>query len=185
MSYDNDWYFESIENDRIVLRRSNSGGGAFVIIGILYMIGRFIAENWIYIVAVLGIVIVCVLACVFISANAKKPALKILSVIALSILLIMGVFKFVPTLKNSGGNSSTNYPVSTSRSAASNVQPARTSAYVNSGGLNVRNGPSASYGIITVLDKNSPVEVLDDSGNWWKVRVNGAVGYVNSHYLRS
>jgi hypothetical protein len=184
----NDWYIDSINHDRIILRRSNSGGGAFVIMGLLYLIGRFIAENWMYIVAVLGIIAVCVLVCIAIASKAKNPVLKILFTIAVSIALIVGAFNFIGQYKSGGTGDPAAYTVSaagSSKSAVTYTPSAKTYAYVNIGGLNMRNGPSGSYGIITVLGKDSAVEVLDNSHPWWKIRANGLTGYVNSHYLRT
>jgi uncharacterized protein YraI len=190
MYYNNhEWYIDSINNDRIILRRSNSGGGVIVVIGLLYFIGRFIAENWMYIVAIVGIIAVCVLVCVIIASGAKKPALKIFFTIAVSIALIAGVFNFIRQYKNGGTGNPAIYAGSASGYSKSAVitstLSAKTYAYVNIGGLNMRNGPSASYGIITVLDEDSIVEVLDNSRTWWKIRANGLTGYVNSHYLRT
>jgi hypothetical protein len=50
---------ESATDDRIVLRRKSAGASGILAIGIIYAIYQFITENWVYIVTIAGIVIVC------------------------------------------------------------------------------------------------------------------------------
>ena len=54
---------------------------------------------------------------------------------------------------------------------------------VNSDALNVRSGPSADYGMIGQLKKNTRVQVLDSSGQWWKIKSGNIEGFVNSSFL--
>ena len=54
--------------------------------------------------------------------------------------------------------------------------------YVNR--LNFRSGPSASHKIIRGLTRNTRVEVINASGEWWKVKYENTEGYVNSKYLQ-
>lgn len=58
-------------------------------------------------------------------------------------------------------------------------------AYINADNLNVRSGPSSEYKITAVLSKNIRVEIIDKTGNWWKISYGTITGYVNSHYLRN
>ena len=64
-------------------------------------------------------------------------------------------------------------------SAADTVY-AKTTAY-----LNLRSGMGTNYGVITVIDENVKVTVLDRSNpNWIKVRLsNGTTGYCSADYL--
>ena len=57
-------------------------------------------------------------------------------------------------------------------------------AYVNSNGLNVRSGPSVDNRVVTTLTMNTRVQVLDSSGQWWRIRFGNIEGYVNSEFLR-
>ncbi|CEO25271.1 mannosyl-glycoprotein endo-beta-N-acetylglucosamidase [[Clostridium] sordellii] len=50
--------------------------------------------------------------------------------------------------------------------------------------LNVRSGPSTSYGIIGSLKNNEKVEVISESNGWSKIKYNGKEGYVSSTYLK-
>jgi uncharacterized protein YgiM (DUF1202 family) len=56
-------------------------------------------------------------------------------------------------------------------------------AYVKPDALNVRSGPSADYGVIARLSKNSKVEIINKSGTWWKIKNGNWEGYVNSQFL--
>ncbi|MGL6106919.1 SH3 domain-containing protein, partial [Romboutsia sp.] len=54
---------------------------------------------------------------------------------------------------------------------------------VNTNGLNVRSGPSTSYGKIGALSKGNKVGVMSEGNGWSKIDYNGKVGYVSSQYL--
>lgn len=51
--------------------------------------------------------------------------------------------------------------------------------------LNMRSGPSTSYGVVSKLSYGTKVQVLSTSGSWSKVTANGKTGYVSSQYLSS
>lgn len=56
----------------------------------------------------------------------------------------------------------------------------------SSGNLNVRSGPSPSYGVIGSLPKGKHVVVLSQTGDWSKILYHGTkTGYVSSSYLSS
>lgn len=71
------------------------------------------------------------------------------------------------------------------------VQTPQTPAYryVVSDGLNVRRGPSINYGVITVIYKNTRVQLVEGSGNvsgsWQMIRYGTIEGWVDSSYLRN
>ena len=53
------------------------------------------------------------------------------------------------------------------------------------GSLNVRNQPSTSARVLTMLSKNSYVTLISQEGNWWKVMYRkGYYGYCHSDYIR-
>jgi len=54
---------------------------------------------------------------------------------------------------------------------------------VNADSLNVRSGPSADDAIVGQLTRNARVEIIDRSGQWWKIRYGSIEGYVNSSFL--
>jgi len=54
---------------------------------------------------------------------------------------------------------------------------------VNTSNLNVRSGPSTSYGVIGTVASGTNVEVLDKSGSWYKISYNNTYGYVSGTYI--
>lgn len=60
---------------------------------------------------------------------------------------------------------------------------AATTAEVSATALNVRSGKGTAYSVVRVLHKGDTVEVLDSSGEWYKISYNGVVGYASSKYL--
>jgi uncharacterized protein YraI len=100
---------------------------------------------------------------------------KVLLTILISIGLVIGVFTIVPVIKN--GDVRTSSVPSASSSAQARFM------LVNSDALNVRGGPSTDHNVVGQLGKNTRVQVLDSSGQWWKVRSGNIEGYVNSSFL--
>ena len=49
---------------------------------------------------------------------------------------------------------------------------------------NFRQSPSIDTNIISTLNENSQITVLAKDGSWYKVEVNGQVGYVDGYYLQ-
>ncbi|MEW9077122.1 SH3 domain-containing protein [Terrisporobacter glycolicus] len=54
---------------------------------------------------------------------------------------------------------------------------------VKTSNLNVRSGPSTSYGVIGTITSGTNVEVLDRSGSWYKISYNNTYGYVSGTYI--
>ncbi|MBQ3423039.1 MAG: SH3 domain-containing protein [Romboutsia sp.] len=50
--------------------------------------------------------------------------------------------------------------------------------------LNVRSGPSTSYGVISKLTKGTKIEVLEISNGWAKIKLNNGYGYCSKDYLK-
>ena len=56
---------------------------------------------------------------------------------------------------------------------------------VTADALNVRSGPSTSYGITTKLYKGDKVEILETSTGWHKIKAsNGKIGWVSGDYIK-
>ncbi|HHY81768.1 MAG TPA: SH3 domain-containing protein [Clostridiales bacterium] len=49
--------------------------------------------------------------------------------------------------------------------------------------LNVRKGPGTSYQVIGSLTNNTKVEILEKSGEWYKVKKGSLTGYVSAKYI--
>lgn len=81
--------------------------------------------------------------------------------------------------------------VSVSSTATANVTPASTvqvssakgTGYVSSDTLNVRQGPGKQYDIILILHKNDSVTLTGDTGEYYRIQVNGKTGYVSKDYI--
>ena len=54
---------------------------------------------------------------------------------------------------------------------------------VNTDDLNFRESASTSSDVITVLDKNTKVDILDEEDDWYKVSYDGDVGYLKKEYV--
>lgn len=55
--------------------------------------------------------------------------------------------------------------------------------YVSSDGLRVRKGPSTDTEEIHSLSKNSKVQIIGQEGKWYKIDINGKIGYVSAKYI--
>lgn len=51
--------------------------------------------------------------------------------------------------------------------------------------LNMRTGPGTNYPIIIQLKNNTKLEILGESGKWYKVKVNNYTGYVHKDYVET
>ena len=54
----------------------------------------------------------------------------------------------------------------------------------NGGNVNLRKGPSKSYGIVKSIKNGSYGMILQQGDGWWKISVNGYVGYMDASYLK-
>ena len=71
----------------------------FVALILLVAILNFLGQNWMYFVSIGAIVIICAGICFFLYRKAKNPKIKIAFTIVLGIILIIGVFVFMPNAK--------------------------------------------------------------------------------------
>lgn len=51
--------------------------------------------------------------------------------------------------------------------------------------LNIRANPSTSSSVVSTLKKGTYIQIIGQSGNWWKVRytLSGKTGYVTKDYI--
>lgn len=54
----------------------------------------------------------------------------------------------------------------------------------NGGAVNLRKGPGKSYGIVRSIKNGSYAMILQQGNGWWKITVNGDVGYMDSSFLK-
>ena len=138
---------------------------------ILFMVIQVIQLFWMWLVSI-GIVIACVKICKNINNKVEQPRNKIFATIGISAVLIISV-------------------LSIARTPSQNRQPPSTQAIteatrvmlVNADALNVRRGPSANYAVVGSLPRNTRVHVIDDSGQWHRIRSGNIEGFANSTFL--
>ena len=54
---------------------------------------------------------------------------------------------------------------------------------VNIDSVTVRGGPSADSNAVGQLKMDTPVQILNSSGQWWRIKSGNLEGYVNSMFL--
>lgn len=54
----------------------------------------------------------------------------------------------------------------------------------NGGNVNLRKGPGKSYGIVKSIKNGSLGMILQQGDGWWKISVNGYVGYMDASFLK-
>lgn len=59
-----------------------------------------------------------------------------------------------------------------------------TTGTVTTSDLRLRKENSTTSSIIALLDENDEVEIISEDGDWYKVKVDGNVGYVNKQYIK-
>lgn len=52
------------------------------------------------------------------------------------------------------------------------------------GSVNLRKGPGKSYGVIRSFKHGSYAMILQTGNDWWKIAIDGYIGYMDSTYLR-
>ncbi len=186
------WEVERISDDEYRVRRvgTEAGLGGLVVLGLFWYLVKefvdFVKENWIYIVSVIGIIVICVIACIIIANKSnKKTGTKIAVAIITALLLMVGLFTIVPRTING--------PKETLESVydVSQTEPTYVYMYVDStDGLNLRSSPdtSSSSNILFTLPRGAELKILNDDSTWYFVEYVGSertyTGYVNSKYLR-
>lgn len=65
----------------------------------------------------------------------------------------------------------------------SSITLANTGTVTDSDFLNVRESPSTSSNIVTVLPENESFDILEDQGDWYKIKYQDYTGYVSKQYV--
>lgn len=65
----------------------------------------------------------------------------------------------------------------------SSITLANTGTVKDSDFLNVRESPSTSSNIVTVLPENASFDILEDQGDWYKIKYQDYTGYVSKQYV--
>jgi len=135
----------------------------------------FFKLYWMYVIPIAVIVIVCFFTCKHFRRMGRSSDSKVFLTVFISLVLIGGVFIIAPGIKNSG----TGTIVSRNQTALIQTKY----MLVNADALNVRKGSSINHDVVGQLLRNTRVQVLDNSGVWWRIKAGNIEGYVNSTYL--
>lgn len=54
----------------------------------------------------------------------------------------------------------------------------------NGGAVNLRKGPGKDYGVVKSVKNGSYVMIIQQGNDWWKVSVNGSVGFMDATFLK-
>ncbi|MBR6668858.1 MAG: SH3 domain-containing protein [Clostridia bacterium] len=54
----------------------------------------------------------------------------------------------------------------------------------NGKGVNLRLGPDTKYGVVRTIPSGSYGMIIQEGDGWWKISVNGYVGYMSTDYLK-
>ena len=54
----------------------------------------------------------------------------------------------------------------------------------NGKGVNLRLGPATKYGVVRTIPSGSYGMIIQEGDGWWKISVNGYVGYMSTDYLK-
>lgn len=93
----------------------------------------------------------------------------------------------IVTTKNTNKNSiklTNKNNINTTSKKTSKPTPIKV-AYVTASNLNVRSGKGTNYGIKAILPNGTKVEILQETGDWSKIKYGNSEGYVTSRYLTS
>ncbi|MPQ43380.1 SH3 domain-containing protein [Clostridium tarantellae] len=87
--------------------------------------------------------------------------------------------KYIKVISNNSSNKETK-PSNEEKPKAVN----EIGTVIVSSSLNVRSGAGTNYGIIDSLIRNKKVEILENTGEWYKIRFDGKEGYVAKRYIK-
>ena len=65
----------------------------------------------------------------------------------------------------------------------SSISFATTKGTVNTDTLNLRKEASKTAAVLSLLNQGDEVEILEESGDWYKIKVNNVTGYVHKDYI--
>lgn len=96
----------------------------------------------------------------------------IMSTVAMTVMLSFNTLAFANTINNNDNTQN------------NNIQELKyNSGYINADNVNFRKEPSTNSQIYKVLEKNTSITILSYEGDWTKVSINDAVGYVYKEYI--
>ena len=84
---------------------------------------------------------------------------------------------------NNGNSNSGSTNNSNSNTGSSNTTTTQSGTVKVNGALNVRSGAGTSYSVIGSLSNGAKVEIVETSGNWYKIKYGSGYGYISKDYV--
>ncbi|MGM9930328.1 SH3 domain-containing protein [Pradoshia sp.] len=72
----------------------------------------------------------------------------------------------------------------TAKGENSEQESVSASGTITAEGLRLRKGPGTSYPIVSVLSKDTKVEVTGQSGSWVEIQAGSSIGFISEEYIR-
>jgi hypothetical protein len=179
---------QSESSSSSVSNAAAGAGGSFLVGLVIFCVIwtafiDFLEKNWVSVLIILGICVVCTIVCLIVKHFARRSILKRFIIVLASLGLIFGVSYF-GMMRHDGNFQTFSWEQIFKPAALGKSKAKAMYAYINIDQLNLRSGPSVSYDIIRGLSKDARIEVIDNSETWWKIKYENIEGFVNSEYLR-
>lgn len=64
-----------------------------------------------------------------------------------------------------------------------NAATSEKTGYISEDDVNLRKGAGTSYSVIEVLELNTQVTILEEDGDWYRIKIDNTTGYVSKDYV--
>jgi GTPase SAR1 family protein len=150
---------------------------------------ELIQTNWISALIILGACLLSALLIYLAQKKSKIPELKILLTMLFNLGIIWSIVIFDPVRNEDFHDTLSKIKTFLTTGRKTNniviqTEPEGIFAVVNTYRLNVRSRPSSEGDIVGVLEENARVEILEQTGVWWKIKYENIEGYVVAEYLK-
>ena len=75
--------------------------------------------------------------------------------------------------------------VSSEKDSGNKKGIAPSAGYTTADGLRVRKGPGTNYPVVSILQKDTEVEIIGQSGSWIEIKTTSGDGFISEKYIRS
>jgi len=153
--------------------------GLIVVVFIIYKVLEFLEKNWVSVIAILSVIILCIIFCNIIKRKLTEAGLAIFIAILMSLGLIGGIIYLGPMQNDGNFNRWQNKTIATKQTAPAAEITAKVTSDVN-----FRAGPSGNSEVLKILTKGTIVTITgESSGDWTPVEHDNVKGWVSSQYI--
>jgi hypothetical protein len=160
-----------------------------------FFLRKYIAANKEFFIIILAIPIACTVVCIIFYIKKvnhyliKNFFIILASAAMIGALIYIGPAKITRYFNSLKQNSALQKTSAQTPDSSLQETPPQTTAAGNGNAISnplvVRAGPSNYDQIIGRLQKGSHIEVIDNSGQFWKIKSGDIEGYVDSDYLKN